>query len=70
MLVYPSSMPDEKPHPIALALVEKQLNDLACELGQLKRDAPDWPARRKVLVDEINRLTEIAMELKENQAKP
>ncbi len=60
-------MRDEKHHPIALALVEKQLNDLACELGQLKRDAP---ARRKVLVDEINRLTEIAMELKEGQAKP
>jgi hypothetical protein len=56
-------LPDGKLPPIALALVENRINELACQLGNLGRDDP----RRRALIDEMKRLVEISVELKMNR---
>ena len=57
-------LPDEKLPPIGLALIEKRINELVCQLGELGPDDP----RRQPLVDEMKRLVEISVELKMNQS--
>jgi hypothetical protein len=57
-------MASAKLPPIGLALVEKRINELACQLNEL---GPDDPRRLK-LVDEMERLVEISVELKMKQS--
>lgn len=55
---------EKKLPPIGLALIEKRINELVCQLNELESDDP----RRQALVDEMKRLVEISVELKMNQS--
>lgn len=55
---------DEKLPPIGLALIEKRINELVCQLNGLESDDP----RRQAWVDEMKRLVEISVELKMKQS--